>query len=72
MGSKNVVTLATEIAEHAITLVRDEDKLLPIANLKPDARILNVVMTNGDDRTTAANSCLANESCRAEGRDHRF
>jgi beta-N-acetylhexosaminidase len=56
VGSKDVVTLASEIAQHAITLVRDDDKLLPLTKLKPDARILNVVMTNGDDRTTAASS----------------
>ncbi|HKE55147.1 MAG TPA: glycoside hydrolase family 3 N-terminal domain-containing protein [Pyrinomonadaceae bacterium] len=59
VGSKDVVTLASEIAEHAITLVRDDDKLLPLAKLKPEARILNIVLTNGDDRTTAASSFVA-------------
>jgi beta-N-acetylhexosaminidase len=32
VGSKDVMALATEIAEHAITLVRDEDKLVPLKN----------------------------------------
>ncbi len=56
VSSREVGTLATEIAEHAITVVRDEDKLLPLANLKPDAKIFNLAITNGDDRMTIANS----------------
>src|SRR4030095_11418445 len=59
VGSRDVLTLATEIAEHAITLVRDEDKLLPLKNLKPDARILNVAITNGDDRLFISNSFVS-------------
>ena len=55
VGSKDVVALATEIAEHAVTLVRDEDKLVPLKNLKPDARIFNLAVTNGDDRNWIAN-----------------
>jgi len=52
VGSKDVTALATEIAEHAITLVRDEDKLVP---LKPGTRIFNLAVTNGDDRNWIAN-----------------
>ena len=37
VGSPDVSGLAREIAEHAITLVRDEDKLLPLNNLKPES-----------------------------------
>jgi beta-N-acetylhexosaminidase len=48
VGSRDVPDLAREIAEHAITLVRDQDKLLPLS--KPDARIFNLAITNGDDR----------------------
>ena len=48
--------LAREIAEHAITLVRDEDKLVPLNDLKPDARIFNLAITNGDDRIWIANA----------------
>jgi beta-N-acetylhexosaminidase len=48
--------LAGEIADHAITLVRDEDKLVPLSNLKTDARIFNLAITNGDDRLFIANA----------------
>jgi beta-N-acetylhexosaminidase len=41
--------LANEIAEHAITLVRDDAKLLPL-NIPANAKILNLAITNGDDR----------------------
>jgi beta-N-acetylhexosaminidase len=52
VGSKDVTALATEIAEHAITLVRDEDKLVP---LKRGVRVFNLAVTNGDDRNWIAN-----------------
>jgi beta-N-acetylhexosaminidase len=55
VGSRDVPDLAREIAEHAITLVRDEDKLLPLSNLKPETRIFNLAITNGDDRLMIAN-----------------
>src|SRR5829696_58538 len=55
VGSRDVVALATEIAEHAVTLVRDEDKLVPLKNLKPEARVFNLAVTNGDDRNWIAN-----------------
>src|SRR6185436_17789465 len=54
VSSREAAALATEIAEHAITLVRDENKLVPLAALKPDAKVLNIAITNGDDRTTVA------------------
>jgi beta-N-acetylhexosaminidase len=59
VGSKDVMALATEIAEHAITLVRDEDKLLPLKNLKPDTRVFNLAVTNGDDRNWIATPFVA-------------
>ena len=59
VGSKDVMGLATEIAEHAITLVRDEDKLLPLKNLKPDTRVFNLAVTNGEDRNWIANPFVA-------------
>jgi len=55
VGSKDVLALATDIAEHAITLVRDEDKVVPLKNLKPDTKIFNLAITNGDDRLWVAN-----------------
>ena len=59
VGSNDVMALATEIAEHAITLVRDEDKLLPLKRLKPESRVLNLAVTNGDDRNWIANPFVA-------------
>ncbi len=59
VGSKDVPALASEIAEHAITLVRDDDKLLPLGNLKKDARIFNLAITNGDDRLWITNAFVS-------------
>jgi beta-N-acetylhexosaminidase len=50
VGSKDVLKLAAEISEHAVTLVRDEDKLVPFKDLKPETKIFNLAVTNGDDR----------------------
>jgi beta-N-acetylhexosaminidase len=59
VGSPDVVKLATEIAEHAITLVRDEDKLVPLKNLRSDSRVFNLAVTNGDDRNWVANAFVS-------------
>ncbi len=59
VGSKDAVKLAGDIAERAVTLVRDEDKLLPLKNLKPETRIFNLAITNGDDRTWITNPFVA-------------
>lgn len=56
VGSPDVTALAREIAEHAITLVRNDENLLPLKTLKADARIFNLAITNGDDRLWVANS----------------
>jgi beta-N-acetylhexosaminidase len=55
VGTPDVYKLASEVAERAITLVRDEDKWLPLKNLKPDARIFNLAITNGEDRNWITN-----------------
>ncbi len=59
VGSRDVPALATEIAEHAVTLVRDEDKLVPLKNLKPEAKVFNLAVTNGDDRNWIANAFVS-------------
>ncbi|HXR99749.1 MAG TPA: glycoside hydrolase family 3 N-terminal domain-containing protein [Pyrinomonadaceae bacterium] len=59
VGSRDVPALATEIAEHAVTLVRDEDKLVPLKNLKPEARVFNLAVTNGDDRNWIASAFVS-------------
>jgi beta-N-acetylhexosaminidase len=56
VASRDVGSLAREIAEHAITLVRNDKNLVPLSNLKTDARIFNLAITNGDDRLWIANS----------------
>lgn len=49
VSGKDTLKLADEIAEHAITLVRNDAKLLPL-NLPPGATVFNLAITNGDDR----------------------
>ena len=56
VGNPDVGQLAREISESAVTLVRNDDKLVPLSSLKPDARIFNLAITNGDDRNVVANS----------------
>jgi beta-N-acetylhexosaminidase len=56
VGGKGSVELAREIAEHAITLVRNDANLIPLNSLKPEARIFNLAITNGDDRLWIANA----------------
>ncbi len=59
VNTREALQLAREIAEHAITLVRNDARLVPLNNLRPDARIFNLVITNGDDRNVVANSFVA-------------
>jgi beta-N-acetylhexosaminidase len=59
VNTREASQLAREIAEHAITLVRNDAKLLPLSNLRPDARIFNLVITNGDDRLFVANPFIS-------------
>ncbi len=56
VAGKESMELAREIAEHAITLVRNDDNLVPLKSLKADARIFNLAITNGDDRLWIANA----------------
>ena len=56
VAGKESTELAREIAEHAITLVRNDDKLVPLNSLKRSARIFNLAITNGDDRLWIANA----------------
>ncbi|HZH91539.1 MAG TPA: glycoside hydrolase family 3 N-terminal domain-containing protein [Pyrinomonadaceae bacterium] len=51
VSSDAAMKLSNEIAEHAITLVRDEGGLLPLGNdLPPGDGIYVLGITNGDDR----------------------
>ena len=53
VSSKDVGALAKDIAEHSVTLVRNDENLVPL-RAKPDARIFNLAITNGDDRLSIA------------------
>ncbi|HXD30686.1 MAG TPA: glycoside hydrolase family 3 N-terminal domain-containing protein [Pyrinomonadaceae bacterium] len=55
VGSREVMDLAREIAEHTITLVKNEDNVLPLGIPKADVKIFNLAVTNGDDRLVVAN-----------------
>jgi len=56
VSSREANDLAREIAEHAITLVRNDDNLLPLSSHSGKTRILNLAITNGDDRQFIANT----------------
>jgi beta-N-acetylhexosaminidase len=56
VSTRDALKLTREIAERAITLVRNDARLLPLHNLKQDARIFNLAITNGEDRLWVANS----------------
>lgn len=59
VGGREALTLAEEIADHAITLVRDDAKLLSAGKLPADARIFNLAITNGEDRSSVAQPFVA-------------
>ncbi len=59
VAGKDSVELSREIAEHAITLVRNDGRLLPLSSLNAEARIFNLVITNGDDRLWISNAFVA-------------
>lgn len=59
VAGRESVALAQEIAEDAITLVRNDAKLLPTDSLRSDARIFNLAITNGDDRLWIAQPFVA-------------
>jgi beta-N-acetylhexosaminidase len=58
VGGKETLALADEIAEHAITLVRNDAKLLPL-NLSTTATVFNLAITNGDDRLVVTQPFVA-------------
>jgi beta-N-acetylhexosaminidase len=56
VSNHEVTLLANEIAERAMTLVRNDAGLIPVANLNADTRVFNLAITNGEDRLFIANS----------------
>src|SRR2546423_1435973 len=57
VAGKQAVALSEEIAKHAITLVRNDAKLLPM-QITPAKRIFNLAITNGDDRLWIAQAFI--------------
>ena len=72
VAGPDAAKLADEVAARAVTLVRDDAKLVQRADgvgLKPGARVFNLAVTNGEDRFWIANpfvSQLARLGTRAE------
>jgi len=60
VSTPEALRLADEIGARAITLVRDDANLLRredgSAGLRPDAKLFNLAMTNGEDRLFIANA----------------
>lgn len=54
VGVVGAERLAQEIAEHAVTLVRDDARLLPATNLRAGSRVFVLAITNGEDRLWVA------------------
>jgi len=58
VAGKQVAALADDIASHAMTLVRNDANLLPL-KLTSNARVFNLAITNGDDRSFITQSFVA-------------
>jgi beta-N-acetylhexosaminidase len=62
VSSPYALKLADEVAGRALTLVRDDARLLQRADgvgLRPGARVFNLAVTNGEDRLFVANPFVA-------------
>ncbi|MGH9914981.1 MAG: glycoside hydrolase family 3 protein, partial [Pyrinomonadaceae bacterium] len=56
VNGRETVELSREIAERAITLVRSDANLFPLSISQTASHILNLAITNGDDRFTVPRS----------------
>jgi beta-N-acetylhexosaminidase len=54
VGTAETENLAREIAEHAVTLVRDDSHLLPASGRQAGGRLFVLAVTNGEDRLSIA------------------
>jgi beta-N-acetylhexosaminidase len=60
VGGTDALKLADEIAAHAVTLVRDDARLIQDGkSLRPGARLFVLGITNGEDRGFVANQFLS-------------
>ncbi len=58
VGGNQALALADDIAVHAMTLVRNAANLVPL-KITPNAKVLNLAITNGDDRLFIAQPFVA-------------
>jgi beta-N-acetylhexosaminidase len=58
LSGPDVIAFAREVAERAITLVRNDNNLVPI-NIRPETKVFNLAITNGDDRLFIASPFIA-------------
>lgn len=58
LSGPDVIAFAKDVAERAITLVRNASSLVPI-KLRSDTRVFNLAITNGDDRLTITSPFIA-------------
>jgi len=66
VASPQAVQLAREIAEHAITLVRNDANLVPVRSLRPESRVFNLAIVNGETSTSSFASTLAKSGAKIE------
>lgn len=62
VASPDALKLADEVAEHAVTLVRDDARLIVRddgAGLPAGTRLFNLAITNGEDRFSVANAFVS-------------
>ena len=66
VSSPEALQLTREVADHAITLVRNDANLLPLQNLGPGAGVFNLAITNGEISTSPFASTLARTGLKVE------
>jgi beta-N-acetylhexosaminidase len=66
VASPQAVQLTREIAEHAITLVRNDANLVPVRSLRPESRVFNLAIINGETWTSPFTSTLAKSGAKVE------
>ena len=58
VAGRQAVELADDIADHAITLVKNDAQLVPL-KVSPAAHVFNLAITNGDDRAWISQSFVS-------------
>jgi beta-N-acetylhexosaminidase len=66
VAKPEAIQLAAEIADHAITLVRNDAGLLPLRALPAEARIFNLAINNGEASPAPFASAMARSGVKVE------